>query len=140
MGNESKDTKPERDQALALYMLQFRTSTELEVMRTHADRGGRTPYTIAEISEELENRMVKGLVSKISKQIAELIRALNHDCRRPEGTLTNDTVSVDDATFRHDLYSAHAEKARCDLNKLKRIVAHVRPIGLPAETEETKKV
>ena len=140
MGNESEDMEPVRDEILALYLGQFCTSTELEVMRVHAARGGKTLYTIAEISEELEDRMVKGLVSKISKQVEELIRALNQDCRRLEGTLTNDAESVDDATFRHELFSAHAEKARRDLNKLKRIVAHVHHFAQPAETDEAKEL
>jgi len=139
MGNNNEDTTPVRDDVLALYMLQFCTSTELEVMRTYAAHGSKTLYTTKEISEELENRMVKSLVSKVSKQIGELICALNQDCRRLEGALTNDTVSVEDAAFRYKLLSAHAEKARRGLNKLKRIVAHVRHFDLQVEAEETRK-
>ena len=131
--DRNEDTKPVQEDFMAMYMIQFCIDTELEVTRTHADCGRKTVFTLPQISRELERRMVRNLAFALSRQIEALLTTLNRDCAPRQVKGDTVSMSIDDATFLHDLLSAYANNVRRGVNQLKRIVAPPRAFSSPIE-------
>jgi hypothetical protein len=65
--DNTEDTQSVQEDVMAMYVIQFRIDTELEVTRTHADCGRKPTFTIFQISRELERRMVRNLAFAMSR-------------------------------------------------------------------------
>jgi hypothetical protein len=142
MSNTTADTNCVGESAPPYYNPELYSSdTELEVMLAHARNGNKTLFTIPVIKAELKRRAAKTLASTISKQIEELVGAINFEYRTLEEKVTpNDTVSMsfDHVIFTHGLLSTHVDKVRRGVNRLKRIMGPLHSWSVPSAESEVQ--